>query len=120
MGELKLWTSVLLVAARELVGKRGDPHDLVRSYRRRAAREWLESKEYDVGDFLWIVDTLGIDADTFRRRLLSRADREDRHPNYTSVRVPMLNRLLSRADREDRHRSGRSQVDVVDPGATAG
>jgi len=79
VGEITLWTEVLIHATRALVGKRGDPHALLRRYRRRSAREWFESERHDVGSFLWIADQIDIDGPSFRRRLFRLADHQIGH-----------------------------------------
>ena len=93
--EIKVWTAVLIHAARELLPAATDGRQIFRAVRRRSAWEWFESDRYDVGAFLWCADTIGIDGPSFRRRLFRLAD----HKNG--------------------YISDRSQAKIVDPGASS-
>ena len=65
---------MLIHAARDLLAMSRDGCRIVQAVNRCNARAWFESKEYCKGSFLWIADVLQVDADTFRRKLLRRAN----------------------------------------------
>jgi hypothetical protein len=74
--EKVLWTRVLLQAVWDLAGIRvnAPPRDVPRL--RSSARAWICSGDQSQGSFIWTCNSLSLDPDTVRRRVLNKSKEE--------------------------------------------
>jgi hypothetical protein len=71
--EIILWTRVLLQAIWDLAGIRvnAPPRDVPRL--RSSARAWICSADHSQGSFIWTCNSLSLDPDTVRKRVLNKS-----------------------------------------------
>ena len=69
VNEKALWLAVLIQTTADLVGINLPTNKRRENIHVRSAREWFEGAGDEIGGFVWVCQILGIDAESYRRRM---------------------------------------------------
>jgi hypothetical protein len=67
--EQRLWRAVLLQTINDLIGPKPSPNSN-RELVWRDAKDWLMAADREIGTFVWAAESLGLDANFVRARIL--------------------------------------------------